>query len=109
MNKLLLLEQSVARALDINPDVVELRVAASIISHFRSSETDGAKAQALADELYPVLVPLLPATGPAAVVTQLLGIAEPYVGKLVDWTELKFAKQIDGVDLQNGPAEPLPT
>lgn len=108
MNKLELLEQSIAHALGITPDVVELRVASAVITAFRSNQSDGVTAQHLADDLLPIVQPFLPASGPIGVVLQILSIGEPYVGKLIDWTEMRFAKTVAGADLQDDVPRPLP-
>jgi len=110
MDKLQLLEDSIAHALGISPDTIELRFAGAVIAAYRANgQTDGARAQQLADTLLPVVQPFLPASGPIGVIIQLASLAEPFVGKLVDWTEMHFAKTIDGVDLQDSEPVNLPT
>lgn len=109
MDKLQLLEESIAHALAISPDNAALRAAASIITTYRGGETDGVTAQKLADVLLPAVEQFLPPTGPIGVVLNVLRLGEPFVGELVDWTEMRFAKVIPGVDLQDAAPQKLPT
>ncbi len=66
-------------------------------------KTDGQKAQIFADGLRPLVEPFLPATGPLAPVLAILAFAEPFLGKAVDAIEKAAAKQVEGVDDQDGP------
>ena len=67
------------------------------------SASDGAKTQALANGLETALMPLIPALDP--LVAGVVAVLEPMVGKVVDWTEMTFAGQADGVDDQSGPSK----